>query len=784
MDQLSIEGLKAISDADPASLDLALLDPLRQQLDQAKQQAGDDPEANQQLTAMQAAVDSLVTAQISRLDVLCRDMTAEWQKYVKQRRPIEDRWIDDERQFNGRPVVRDSKAYSSDAADPNRGNNEPIISNATRRKTLMCWGRLCDMLLPANDFPMRVDAPDKPDSAEYPTTFPAAMQQAQAKVQAAMQQDPQGGAGNAPKPEDVLTEVASQQASDMQDDVFEMLQDAKFQSIARKALYDTARIGLGLIKGPFPSLKQCRKFQQGGNFDIEETPTAGIAWVNPWFFWYDFSDSLARASKTFEIQLTSRRELADFKRYPRTIASTIDSLLEEKSPKLDGEFRAALDRRNNLTDLKEPLDDVYAVLETHAVITAEKLRDITGIEWDHPEMPVLHLWSVNGRCIKFKLTPLERDFRLDYYNFTIMPADDTIFGYGYPYLARSGQRFLDGALNATLANAAASVAPLLVVQQGKIQPNREQWRIRGLNILSAESQGQPLDNFLLPVEVPSNVEQNLKLVEVAEAMIDQDTLFQQILEGGENQEEMPASGMVMRANLANVFQKSIAAFADDNVFQPLCERLIWWRKMYGEALGKPPIEGDMVPKAIASTQLVSKDLALQHTAAAIQMAANPMFAGFFDAYTLAAGFIHNIDGLPNKEQVLHSRDEALENQAKIQQMQQGGDPGLAAKLASEEKIAQMKIEAEERMALADQQARLLEMQGRVEVANKTVQAQLIIAAAKAHVDMAALANESAQAAQTDATRRYEVTLDKAIQARVEFAKLTAPPGERPYSAKD
>src|SRR5690348_11417703 len=172
-------------------------------------------------------------------------------------------------------------------------------------------------------------------------------------------------------------------------------------------------------------------------------------------------------------------------------------------------------------------------------------------------MPVLHTWSVNGKCIKFKLTPLERDFRLDYYNFTIMPADDTIYGYGYPYLARSSQRFTDGAVNATLANAAASVAPMILVAQGKVHPNRDQRRIKGLNVFSVENQSDPLTNFFASVSVQSNVQQNLELLKVAQDMMDQDTLFSQILQGETNGEEMPASGMVMRANIANVFQKSI-----------------------------------------------------------------------------------------------------------------------------------------------------------------------------------------------------------------------------------
>lgn len=780
MDQLSLEGLQAIADSDPASLDLALLDPLKDQLKQATDAAGDDPQAQSQLTQLSAAVAALVAAQIARLDLLCAKMTDEWQKAVKQRQPIEDRWIDDERQFNGRPVVRDSKAYSSDAADSSKGEKDPIIANATRSRTLMCWGRLCDMMLPANDFPIRVDAPEDPDPNEYPTTLPDAIAKETQKAQAAMQAMPPPQQGQPPPsppdvqtPDQVLHQLAGEQAGAMQAEVFQMLKDAKFQTHARKSLFDTSRIGCGLIKGPFPSLKQCRKFQQDGGFTIDETPTAGIAYVNPWFFWYDMSPDLGRASKTWEVQIISRRELEDYKRFPRTIASTIDELAAEKAPKLDGEFRASMNRRNNLTDLKEPLDDVYAVLETHAVIQAETLKDVTGIDWPHEEMPVLHIWSVNGRCIKFKLTPLERDFRLDYYNFTIMPADDTIYGYGYPYLARSSQRFTDGAVNATLANAAASVAPMILVSQGKVHPNRENWRMRGLNVFSVENQSEPLENFFASVSVQSNVEQNLKLLQVAQDMMDADTLYGQILQGNANGEEMPASGMVMSANLQNVFQKAIAAYGDDNCFLPLGERLVWWRKMYGPQLKRPLIEGDMQVTAIAATQLVSKDLALQHTQAAIQASMNPMFVGYSDTYELYSALMHNIDGLPNKEKIVLPEDEAKANQARIQQASMGG-PQL--------QIEQMKLASAERIAAADQQTRLLEIQGRVEVARMTVQAQLIVASTKTHVDMASLAQEAQKAAMEDSTARYETTLEQTMKANLTKMEITATPS--PFSSKD
>lgn len=779
VDQLSPEALQALADTDPQSLDMALLDPMRKQLQDLQDSLPDDapPEVADQLTQMKGVVDTMVDEQIRRLNLLAAECESDWQKAVKAKRPIEDRWIDDERQFMGRPRVGDSKAYAADSADRINASREPIQVHATRSRTLMCWGRLADMMLPANDFPMRVDAPDDPDQDDFPQLGPAmerAVQTWQQQAQQAQQQ--QQPPPPEPDQDEILSTIAEDAANEMQQRVFQMLRDAKFQSQARKALLDTARIGCGLLKGPFPTLKKCRKFGQNQQLDVQETPTAGISWVDPWKWWYDMTPDLARSSSTYEVQILSPRELADFKRYPRTITSVIDDLLEEKDPQITGDYRASVQRRNEQTDMKEPLDGVYAVLETHKIIKPERLKDVMGIEWEYDDLPVIHMWSCNGKCIKFKLSPLERDFRLDYYNFTIMPADDTIFGYGYPYMARAAQRFADGAVNATLANAAASVAPMIVVTQGKIVPNREQWRVTGLNVFSNLNQDQPAGDGIEAIQVPSNVEQNLELLKVAKDMMDEDTLFNQILQGNVSGEDMPASGLVTMANIASVFQRSIASYADDNVFEPLCERLIWWDKLYNtDDQGNPKIPGEQVPKAIASTQMVSKDLALQHTSAFVQFAAQPEFAGMTDSYAKLQAFAQNIDGLPNRDAIIKDRDTALADNAKAMQAQQQGDPSKAAKIESDERIAMAKLQSEERMGL-------LKMQTDLQVAQLTYEADLANLEAKKQVDLTAISTEIQKVATNDNLERFKVTLQSTLDANLEAAKLNATPS--PYSKKD
>jgi hypothetical protein len=782
--QFDLDMLEAVDTADPASLDLAMLGPMRAQLQQMSDM-GDElpPELFDLARKLEGVIGSLATEMQRRLDKLCEEKENDWQKAVKTREPIDARWIDDFRQFKSESRILESKLYPSDAADPKRGEagNKPITVAATRSRVLMCWARLCDMMLPANDLPFRVEAPDDPDPEDYPTAIEKAMAQAAQQAQAmAAQQGAMGGQAAPPPqgPDDAMVaSIAQQAAEDMQERVFAMAHRAGFKKHVTRMLFDTALFGCGIIKGPHPEIERKRKRRPaqpgqpaGIDFEVVETTRAGLSYVPHWFFWYDNTPTLGESSNTYEVQLWSRRKLEEFKSYPRVMTDVVDEILKnDECCKLKGNFREAIEKRNNLLDIREPVDDVYAVLEVHSIMDPEKFSKATGTTWDNPDPPLVHLWICNGRCIKWKITPLERDYRVDYYSTTIMRADDTIYGYGYAWMARGAQRITDGAMNATLANAGASVAPMFIVKQGKIVPNNENWKIAGLNVMSATDTEGPVGDSVMTVKIDSNVEENLRLVEMAQNMMDQDTLFNQIQQGNFNGEEMPASGIVMAANIGSVFQKAIASDADENCFQPLCERLIWWDTMYG----KEPPEGEFVGKGIAATQLVAKDLALQHTSAFVQFTTNPRFAGMTDDYGLLEAFAHNIDGLP--EGVVYDRDKAMANVAAIQQAQQQGDPAKAAQIASAERIAAAKIKSEETVAFA-------KMQTELNIERMRYQTALVELQTGKEVDIAKISAEVEQAARDDDTTRALAFLDGKLKANIEAAKLQATPS--PYSAKD
>ena len=90
---------------------------------------------------------------------------------VKAKRPIEQRMVDDIRQYDGTPRIRMSK---QDTTSVNRATLEPPRIHATRSRTDALESRLSDLIFPTNDHawdlvPTPDDEWEMPDPAD-PTT--------------------------------------------------------------------------------------------------------------------------------------------------------------------------------------------------------------------------------------------------------------------------------------------------------------------------------------------------------------------------------------------------------------------------------------------------------------------------------------------------------------------------------------------------------------------------------------------------------------------------------------
>lgn len=727
---MDADALKAMLAAHPHSYDLGMLGPLKKHLQNASANANaaNDPDAAALIDTMHEAVSALETEQIRRLDAFAAEAMVDFEKCVKAKRDVELRWIDDLLQYEGHRKLRDSKAYPNDAGDKWASDNEKPGLRATRSRSLRYAGRLVDMMLPGNDIPIKVKATPKPD----PQCFPSLVQQMAAGKQLA--------------PEDVLN-YAADCAAKMQGCIKDQLLEQKFSDIGRRKIFDGVQRGTGISKGPFMDYRR-RRVPRGAKSEIvlDQSPVPGYAYVNPWFFYDDMSPTLGECSKCYEVHLMDRRKLSDMKRYPNVVKSNIVKLLAEEDPKLPTELNTAITTRNRMLDEREPIKDRWGVIERHGIIDPDELKNITGVEWtDENSIPLIEFWFCDGKVVKWKLSPMECDWRVPYYNFTPFPCDDTVWGYGVPRMCNGGQRIVDGALDATLMNASIASGPFIAFKKGDVSPMDEEWRIRGPKALSVQTDGSVQD-AIYSFTIPSNVEGNLGLLKTGLDFIDDDILLDQISGSDMSSEEMPASGLLQQINIKSVFQRMIAARADDSWFKEMGERFGQWNLQFNP---DDNIKGDFDYEGIASTTLVSKDLQIQHLQVGMQMSSQPQYAGMVDHYEELSSFYRMLD-VPNRESIVYDKATATKNQQaaaaqppdpmvglKQQELQQKGDE-MKAKMAAMQGDAQLKAREVE-LAHAE---RMAEIQRQQAADQLNAQTQILVAQSKKDVAIMELAQES------------------------------------------
>ena len=612
MDMMILEGSDQI--------DIGMLSQMRLDLKAAKQAlemfAETGEEAPQEAVAQVEAMEQMVAAvegeQRRRLDALAMHLNGEFERCIKARSNVDRRMLQDERQYEGRSRVSEpNKRYPNDT-ESDAGDDTVATIHATRSFTNLFSARVVDMVLPANEIPFRVDPDPNPDPLCIPSFVPP---------QAVATPDPQTGepVESEPTEEDIVAAIddANERAAGkMQNTLKDQLLEAGLQKHGRRMIHDAMRIGLGILRGPFVQYKRRTKVRFGEGapeptVEVDELTVPGLAYVNPWYFWYDMTPGLDKARKTFEFEPYDRSEMMGLKKYPNMVVSAIDELLAEPQPCIQGPLAEAVSKRNSELNMVEPLDGRWAVIRVFAAIDPKKLKEIGGMDWPHENvMPLIEMLMCNGKCLKWKLSELECDYRVPYYAFTPFPCDDTIYGWSVPYMARSAQRTLDGAWEATKLNAAVSSGAMIFMLKGMLQPKDGKWNWGGPKYFDIISDGvHGVKDAVDSLIIPSNVEGNLQLVDKAMDNMSQDTMLSQVLQGDISEaSNMTASGTVQIINLHTIIQRDIATRFDDGVAQPLPAAYGQWNLLYNSDQG---IKGDFNYRATASSAFIAKDVQTQ-----------------------------------------------------------------------------------------------------------------------------------------------------------------------------
>ena len=553
---------------------------------------------------------------------------------VSKRRVVENRWIDDLRQYNG---VYDKTTESNLAQTPNKSS---LFVNATRPKTNACEAKISDMLFPTDDRnwgiqPMPVPhlsaaAKKAVDSAHKLIGQANEAQEAGDPNHHAIAQQAQDHATQATDIQAQLEE-AKVRAQAMQDEMETQLGDCQYQQQCRDMLMDAAKLGTGIMKGPVANEGMARR-----QWEEKRHPETGesLGWglscaddvqpafyrVDPWSFFPDpDARTIVESDSTYERHLCTKGELRSLAQQPGFDADAIRRLLRGTA---SDELPTYLsDLRSITAENQAPQDKRYQVWEYRGSLTAEEMLDLCdcmgktdlaedsgAYEADPLDEVQVVLWFCQDEVLKFGINHLDSGESI-YSVFCLEKDDSSIWGFGVPYWMRDTQKALCAAWRMLMDNAGLSTGPQIVIDTSVIEPFDGKWELAARKLWKRKGNAKPGEPGITMTDIPSNINDLLVIVKQCEAFMEDESSVTATVMGDAGTTVQTARGTAMLANAANVTFRRIIKNFDDDMTTPNIRRLYDWNMQFSD---KDYIKGDMQVDARGTSVLLVRELQSQN----------------------------------------------------------------------------------------------------------------------------------------------------------------------------
>jgi hypothetical protein len=702
---------------------------------------------------------------------------------------IEAEWLEDEEYFQGiDDANRDGKAIKPTSPDgrviiekskSKKTSRSTVFVNITRPYVNAAAAKLADMLFPTDDsnFGMRpTPIPDLIgkakdfgpafDESGQPVMKTMVDESGQPVMQPQMNGDrpvigPDGQPVTAPVQKqatnaDVAKEEmrqAKESCEKAEKQINDWLVQCGYHGEGRQCIEDSARIGTGVLKGPFPENVRKRavvKALAGIGMIIKDELVPKSRCISVWNLYPDGAcgESIHNGKYIFEYDQINARQLSELKRDPSYIASVIDKIIEE-GPKnrLTGESKRMKGNKANDKELyeiwyytgylsredlevagyefeseevEEPagllgaeefgqpeIEDVYSGEEEAGELPEQDEIEEPGCACadeneQHPAIVVM----VNDCVIKATLQPLDSgEFPYD-----VMPWQRRAghwAGIGVARQMRTSQDGVNAATRNMMDNAGASGSPILIIDRSKIVPADGKWNL-GAQKVYYTVEGAELDDVRKAftwILAPSMQVELMNIIQFWMQRAEDETGLPMLLQGQLGRSPDTVGGMTMLNNNASSVLRRIARIFDDMITEPHIGRYYEWLLMHVE---DESMKGDFTIDARGSSALIERDMQSQVLMQMLGSSANPIFG--LDPELVMQEFLKAQRFDADKLKLSDEKKQQMQEAAQAQAQSGAQDPRLQiAQMREEGRQAEVvaKLQAEEQQRQFDaQQAEL------------------------------------------------------------------------------
>jgi hypothetical protein len=665
---------------------------------------------------------------------------------VQKRQTIEQRWLEDLRQYHGKYEASIAKSLED-------AKRSTLFINLTRTKTNAMEARLSDMLFPTDEKNWGIGPTPVPEltiAAEQ-----AAKKAAAASVRvAANPEDPQSIQGAAVAEQELALvkermEEARKRARFMEEEIDDHLRECDYSAEGRRIIRDGCRIGTGVLKGPFTDGRARRSWQKPPppkpGLDGEPAPVSNVyelkfaererptfKRVDPWSYFPDPNvKDVEDGEGDFERHLLNKKQLRKLARRPGFDKGAISRLIA-LGPK-EGPPSYVADLRTITGEGSDLMKDVYQVWEYTGPITGEELVWLSYVTGGQPmlddfgdvdpldEVQII-AWFCQGELLK--LGPHTLDSCDTLYSVFNLEEDETSpFGFGVPYIMRDPQKALAASWRSVMDNMGLSSGPQIVINEEVIEPADGQWVLTPRKVWKRKATASPDKKPFEVFNIESHLDELLAVIEVCRKNIDEETALPMLAQGDQGtQVTKTMGGMSILMNSVNVVFRRIVKHWDDRITIPSLQRIYDWLMQFST---KEHIKGDYQVDARGTSVLLVREM---------QSTNLMMFLQAFGTHPNLAKYLkkEGLQGLRRLAQVMmipqdelvKTDDEIAEDDATRAKQPPVIPPEIQKMLADLNKNKDSN-EARKEIALIERDTEMMKLSGQMNVSLDTVRAMLM-----------------------------------------------------------
>lgn len=433
-------------------------------------------------------------------------------------------------------------------------------------------------------------------------------------------------------------ELADKKAKAAETRIYDWMVSSKYNREMRKVIFDSARCGPGVIKGPVPKIKRgiaVSKSKSGGvDIQIREDTKPSVCWVD---FWNCFPDpacgeNIHEGDYFFERDYLSQRGVRQLKKLKGYVESQIDKVIAEGPVTTKSTNTSAAPSKLDGEAQKKGRFEVwyyYGVLSREEMNCVQfaatgKMLDPNDVPEDKKQVYAI-VTMINSTIVRATINPLDSG-NFPYQVMNWQRRTGHWAGIGMGEQLRAPQRMLNAAVRALLTNAGKSAGSQIVVDQGSIRPANGSWDLSPDKIWykTQDSPGQSVGDAFEIHEIPNVTDEMLKIIDLAMKQAEEATSIPLVTQG-QTDTTTPETlgGMQLQDTNANQLLRDIGWSFDDNITEPLVNDFYEWLLLDPDVPDEE--KGDFEINAHGSITLVERSIQDQVLIQLPTLALNPAY---------------------------------------------------------------------------------------------------------------------------------------------------------------